>query len=95
MVGNFTITMKTSLILKSLALLLAAGYPVVAFAEFLGAHIPSSINAESSLAVFAFAVIGLTLGADYARRPRSLADAKTAQPAPALRTTAERHSLAA
>ena len=84
--------MKTSLILKSLALLLAAGYPVVAFAEFLGAHVPASLNAETCLAVFAAAIIGLTLGTDYARRPRVLTAATIA---PTRRTSPEHHRLAA
>jgi hypothetical protein len=87
--------MKTSLILKSLALLPAAGYPVVAFAEFLGARIPSAINAETALAVFAVAVIGLTLGADYGRKPARLALATSATPAPVARRTNEHHRLAA
>lgn len=88
--------MKTSLILKSIALLFAVGYPCVAFAEFLGAHVPSSVNAETSLAVFAAAVIGLTLGADYARRPSPLTATLSGKKAtPANRTSPERNRLAA
>jgi len=87
--------MKTSLILKSLALLLAAGYPLVAFAEFLGAHVPAAVNAETSLAAFAAVVIGLTLGTDYSRRSGSLLAVGGAKAAPVRRGSAESHRLAA
>ena len=88
--------MKTSLILKTVALLPAVGYPVVAFAEFLGARIPAAINAETSLAVFAAAIVGLTLMSDYGHSPRRRAFAKASVASPlAAGTSPERHSLAA
>lgn len=58
--------MKTSL--KIVALATAAGYPCVAFAEFLGAPIPHPINAENALGVFSAALVGLLMIADYAPR---------------------------
>jgi hypothetical protein len=58
--------MKTSL--KLIALLLAAGYPCVAFAEFLGARVPSVINAENTVALFSAALVALLMLGDYARR---------------------------
>lgn len=59
--------MKTSL--KLIALLIAAGYPCVAFAEFLGASVPAVINAENLVALFSAALVGLLMTADYSRGP--------------------------
>ncbi len=58
--------MKTSL--KLIALLIAAGYPCVAFAEFLGAPVPSAINAENVVALFSAALVGLLMIGDYSDR---------------------------
>jgi len=88
--------MKTSLAIKFAALLLAAGYPVVAFAEFLGAPLPASINAENALGLFSAAVIVLTLIADYSRRSRTLiATATETAPAAVCLRARESHCLAA
>lgn len=61
--------MKTSL--KITALLLAASFPCVAFAEMLGASVPTFFNMEIASAVFAVLLIGLTVIGDYSRRCRS------------------------
>jgi len=84
--------MKTSL--KLIALLLAAGFPCVAFAEMLGASIPAIANTENVVTVFSFALLGLTMITDYTRRSRTLTVvAPTAVPAP--RASRENHCLAA
>ena len=62
--------MKTSL--KLIALLIAAGYPVVALAEFAGISVPTSFTPEYVLGLFVTALIGLTLFSDYSRRIRHL-----------------------
>jgi hypothetical protein len=59
--------MKTTI--KVIALVIAAGYPCVAFAEFLGAPVPSIINAESALGLFTAALAVLLMIGDYTRRP--------------------------
>lgn len=88
--------MKTTMIIKSLALVLAAGYPCVAFAEFLGARLPASINFENSLTAFSALIIGLTLAGDYARRNRvCVASVPTSSPAPVAKSAREHHRLAA
>jgi len=82
--------------IKLFALLLAAGYPCVAFAEFLGAHVPASFNAENSLGLFSAAVIALTLITDYSRRSRLFAAATPAvAPAAVCARATESHRLAA
>ena len=58
--------MKTAI--KVIALLIAAGYPVVAFAEFLGASVPHALNAENALAAFSVALVALLMIADYSPR---------------------------
>ena len=63
--------MKTSL--KLIALLLAAGYPCVAFAQFAGAHVPAVINVQNTVGVFTAVFIGLMLTKDYSRPSLSLA----------------------
>jgi hypothetical protein len=57
--------MKTSL--KLIALVLAAGYPCVAFAQFAGAHIPATLSAESVVGLFTAVFVGLMLIKDYSR----------------------------
>ena len=57
--------MKTSL--KLIALLLAAGYPCVAFAQFAGAQLPAIINTQNTAAVFTAVFVGLMLIKDYSR----------------------------
>lgn len=61
--------MKTSL--KIIALLIAAGYPVVALAESAGISVPSSITPESALSLFVASLLGLMFFSDYSRRLRS------------------------
>jgi hypothetical protein len=55
--------MKTTL--KLVALVIAVGFPIVTFAEFLGAPIPAFVNAEEALLAFSFAIGGLLLMRDY------------------------------
>ena len=57
--------MKTSL--KLIALLLAAGYPCVAFAQFVGAKVPAFINAQNTVGIFTAVFVGLMLIKDYSR----------------------------
>lgn len=88
--------MKTSSLIKIAAVTIAAGFPAVAFAEFAGATVPASVSAENALGVFAFAVIGLTLIADYARGSRPLvAVAPATVPATRAVRSTESHRLAA
>ena len=61
--------MKTSL--KITALLLAASFPCVAFAEILGANLPAPLNVEYTASLFSMLLIGLTLMSDYSRPSRS------------------------
>jgi hypothetical protein len=61
--------MKTSL--KITALLLAASFPCVAFAEMLGASVPSFFNMEIVSALIAVVLIGLTVIGDYSHRCHS------------------------
>jgi hypothetical protein len=62
--------MKTSL--KLIALLLAAGFPCVALADFAGLNVPSSVSPESFLGLFVAAGLGLVLLGDYSRRGREI-----------------------
>ena len=55
-----------------IALLIAAGYPIVALAEFAGLPVPTSFTPEYMLGLFVTALIGLTLFSDYSRRTRNL-----------------------
>jgi len=61
--------MKNSL--KITALLVAASFPCVAFAEILGAKIPAVLNVENTATLFALLIIGLTVVTDYSRRSRT------------------------
>jgi len=63
--------MKTSL--KIIALVIAAGFPVAALAEFAGLSFPVSLSPETVLGVFVTALVGLTLVSDYSRKARNLA----------------------
>ena len=63
--------MKTSL--KLIALLLAAGYPVAAFAQFAGARMPAALNAQNVVGLFTAVFVGLMLLKDYSPRRPSLA----------------------
>lgn len=82
--------MKTTI--KVIALLIAAGYPCVAFAEFLGAPIPSAINGENALAAFTAVVAVLLMVGDYSRR--SIAHGATSYTRTPFRKR-ESHRLAA
>jgi len=62
--------MKTSL--KLIALLLAAGYPVAAFAQFAGASIPAASSLPAIAGVFTAVFVGLMLLKDYSRPSLSL-----------------------
>jgi hypothetical protein len=62
--------MKTSL--KLIALLLAAGYPVAAFAQFVGASIPAVANAQNVAVLSTIMLVGLMLLKDYSRPSVSL-----------------------
>ena len=68
--AQLTHIMKTSL--KLIALLLAAGYPCVAFAQFAGAQVPAFINAQNTASLFTVVFVGLMLLKDYAPRRPSL-----------------------
>ena len=57
--------MKTSL--KLIALLLAAGYPCAAFAQFAGVQVPAIINAQNTVGIFTAVFVGLMLIKDYSR----------------------------
>ena len=61
--------MKNSL--KITALVLAASFPCVAFAEILGANVPAVLNVENTATLFALLIIGLTVVTDYSRRSRT------------------------
>lgn len=80
--------MKTSL--KFIAFVLAAGFPVAAFADIAGAHLPSSLGAESMIGLFSLVSMGLLVTVDYSRRASSRAYA-----AAYLKATTETHRLAA
>ena len=62
--------MKTSL--KLIALLLAAGYPVAAFAQFAGASIPATASLPAIAGAFTAVFVGLMLLKDYSRPSLSL-----------------------
>ncbi len=62
--------MKTSL--KIIALIIAAGYPVVALAQLAGLSTPSYFSPEYVLGLFTASVVGLTFFSDYSRRIRDL-----------------------
>ena len=66
---QFFTPMKNSL--KITALLLAASFPCVAFAEILGAKVPAVLNVENTATLFALLIIGLTVVTDYSRRSRT------------------------
>lgn len=51
--------------LKFIALVIAAGFPVAAFAEFVGAPVAASAVTEIAVLAFALAVGGLILMKDY------------------------------
>ncbi|MDB6168516.1 MAG: hypothetical protein JWM88_1380 [Verrucomicrobia bacterium] len=63
------LNMKTSL--KLIALLVAAGYSMAAFADLANINVPS-INPESAMTLFVTAVLGLLFVGDYSQRARSL-----------------------
>jgi hypothetical protein len=63
--------MKTSL--KLIALLIAAGMPVAAFAQFAGAQMPAVLNAQNVVGVFTAVFVGLMLLKDYSASRPSLA----------------------
>ena len=65
--------MKTSL--KLIALLLAVGTPVAAFAQFAGAQMPAALNAQNVAGLFTAVFVGLMLLKDYSPRRASLAAA--------------------
>lgn len=83
-------SMKTSL--KSIAVLLAAGYPCVAVAEFFGISVPSVFTNEIALGIYTALLVGLIMLVDYSRRPYPRV-ARCVPPAP--RAGGERHRLAA
>lgn len=62
--------MKTSL--KFIALIIAAGTPVAAFAQFAGAQIPAALNAQNAVGLFTAVFVGLMLLKDYSPRRASL-----------------------
>ncbi len=62
--------MKTSL--KIIALVLAVGYPVAAFAQFAGASIPAVANAQNVAVVSTVLLVALMLIRDYSRPTVSL-----------------------
>ena len=83
--------MKTSL--KLIALLIAAGYPVAAFAQFAGAPIPAALNAQNVVGLFTAVFVGLMLLKDYAPQRLSLATVTTpviVPPAHAFTSRADR-----
>ena len=83
--------MKT--LFKLFALVLAAGYPVIAAAKFLGVNFPNAVSVENVTALFSFAVLALILLSDYGRRaPRGLSMKAAVC---ANRRTREAHRLAA
>ena len=62
--------MKTFLTVS--ALVLAAGYPCVAFAESFGLRVPAFVNPNAVVTIFSLALFALLALGDYARRPRTL-----------------------
>lgn len=86
--AHFLINMKT--FLTSSALLLAAGYPCVAFAESFGLHVPTFINVNGAVTLFSLALFALLALGDYRRTPRALGYSM-----PAPRKPRETHRLAA
>lgn len=85
--------MKTSL--KLIALLLAAGYPVAAFAQFAGAQVPAAINAENTVGLFTAVFVGLMLLKDYSRPSLSFTAAAPVIVPPAHSFTGRTDRLAA
>ncbi|MEO6004925.1 MAG: hypothetical protein ABIZ04_03715 [Opitutus sp.] len=62
--------MKISL--KLTALFIAAAFPCAAFADILGAKLPSAFQLQNVPVAFAILLLGLTLIGDYSRRGRTL-----------------------
>jgi hypothetical protein len=62
--------MKTSL--KFIALALAAGFPIAAFAQFAGASIPAAASIPAVTGLFTAVFVGLMLLKDYSRPSLSL-----------------------
>lgn len=87
------IPMKTTI--KVIALLIAAGYPCVAFAEFAGASIPSALNAENALIAFSIALAVLLMIGDYSRRAFAFNSPARLGAKPVTRSKRESHRLAA
>ena len=75
--------MKT--LLRFISLVTAAGFPCLAFAELAGARLPASVNAETTLAVFASSSLLLIALFDYTRRFKTLAPAVERPLRPSLR----------
>lgn len=69
--GNNPLNMKTSL--KIIALVLAAGYPVAAFAQFAGVSIPAIASAQTFAGLFTAVFVGLMLVKDYSSPSLTLA----------------------
>lgn len=65
--------------LKLFALFTATAFPALAFATVAGLPVPSALNAETGLALFASVMTVLTVLNDYARRARRF-DLKPATP---------------
>jgi hypothetical protein len=82
--------MKTSIKLAALAFILAAGFPCAALAEQLGAHIPSTFDAENMIGLFSIVSLGLLLVSDYSRT-----GAARAYAAAYRKASTETHRLAA
>ena len=64
------ILMKISL--KITALFIAATFPCAAFADILGAKLPTAFQLQNVPVAFAVLLLGLTLIGDYSRRGRTL-----------------------
>jgi len=81
--------------LKLFALFTATAFPALAFATVAGLPVPSALNAETGLALFASVMAVLTVLNDYARRARRF-ELKPAAPVlfPAREAFADPHVAA-
>lgn len=62
-------------------MLVLSSYPIAVLAEMAGVHVPHFINLENMIAIYACAIIGLTITTDYTRSRWSGRDLKAHLPA--------------
>ncbi len=79
--------------IKSIAVLLAAGYPCVISAESLGVHLPAAFTGEMAFGCYIALLAVLTMFTDYARREPARPGAECLTGS--SKVSCERHRLAA